>query len=431
MLTHLRNRVHAIVEGVVAAGRQQRRDLADRRAHIAPALACPQLRVRPQARHVVHAGVGDLRFVQPRLHLLGGHAGEALHDEGPELVAVRTAPGIGVEARVGGELRVLQHLVAEDLPLALVLQAQHHRATVAHGERAVGVDGGVAGAGARRRRGALEGVVHGKAHPFAQRFEHGHVDVAALARLAAQQQRRQDAGVGVHAGGDVGDGAAGLAGCLGRAGDRQETGLALDQQVVRLLVAVGAVVAVAGDVADDQLRVPGVQRFERQAHARGGAGRQVLQQHIGAGQQIHQRGQGVGILQVEREAFLAAVGPHEVRGLTVHAGVVGTREVAHARPLHLDDTRAQVGQLAAGKGRGDGVLERDDGDAVKRPDVFAHIHPFRRPRSRPCQRTPCSGLYRALALSSLAQQEGGRRRRRLRGVFIQKDRGSPRMCSAT
>ena len=58
------------------------------------------------------------------------------------------------------------------------------------------------------------------------------------AGAAALDQRGEDGAVGVHAGGDVGDRAAGLGRLLGRAGDRQEAGLALDQQVVGLLVAV-------------------------------------------------------------------------------------------------------------------------------------------------------------------------------------------------
>ena len=84
-----------------------------------------------------------------------------------------------------------------------------------------------------------------------------------------------------------------LAGSSARAGDRQEPGLALDQQVVGLLVAVRPgplrVVAVAGDVADDELRMRRVQRLERQAHARRRAGREVLHEHVGAGEQALER----------------------------------------------------------------------------------------------------------------------------------------------
>ena len=150
-------------------------------------------------------------------------ARKGFQDDRLELVAVLVAPGVAVEARVGRERGVLQHHLAKDLPFALVLQAEHDGAAVARIERAIGIDAGVRRAGARRRRRPIEGVVHRIAHPLGQRFEHGHIDVAALPGLAAQQQRREDAGVGIHAGRDIGHRVAGLARRLGRARDREET----------------------------------------------------------------------------------------------------------------------------------------------------------------------------------------------------------------
>ena len=66
------------------------------------------------------------------------------------------------------------------------------------------------------------------------------------------------------------------------------------------------------------------------------------------------------MLDVERQAFLAAVGPDEVRRQPVHALVVAAREVARARPLDLDHTRAEIGKLARTKRRRDRVLEGDN-----------------------------------------------------------------------
>ena len=118
--------------------------------------------------------------------------------------------GVRVEARVARQRGLQQHLLAEDLPLAFVLQAQHHGLAVAGGKRAVGVDGGVRGAGTRRRLGAVERVVQREAHPLDHRLQHRHVEPAAPPGAAALDQRGQDAAVGVHAGGDVGDRGAGL-----------------------------------------------------------------------------------------------------------------------------------------------------------------------------------------------------------------------------
>ena len=71
------------------------------------------------------------------------------------------------------------------------------------------------------------------------------------------------------------------------------------------------------------------------------------------------------MLDVERQALLRAVGPDEVRGQAAHALVVAAREVADAGTLDLDDAGAEVGELAGGERRGDGVLAGDDGDSVQ------------------------------------------------------------------
>ena len=71
------------------------------------------------------------------------------------------------------------------------------------------------------------------------------------------------------------------------------------------------------------------------------------------------------VLDVERQALLAAVRPDEMRREAAHAAVVGAREVADTRALDLDDPRAEVGELPRAERRRDRVLERDDGDAFE------------------------------------------------------------------
>ena len=64
MLPHRRHRVHAVVEGVAASRRQQRGNVAGRRAHRLPASARLQLRVGPQVGHVVDTRVGNPGGIQ-------------------------------------------------------------------------------------------------------------------------------------------------------------------------------------------------------------------------------------------------------------------------------------------------------------------------------------------------------------------------------
>lgn len=130
----------------MAAARAAARPVSRPRAS-APGL---QLRMRPQPGHVVDLRVRDLRLFEALAHLLRRELTESLDDLGAQRVSVLDALGIAGEAFVLRQCRPLHHLQAELLPLALVLQPQHHRLAVPGGKGAIGVDGGVRGASARR-----------------------------------------------------------------------------------------------------------------------------------------------------------------------------------------------------------------------------------------------------------------------------------------
>ena len=91
----------------------------------------------------------------------------------------------------------------------------------------------------------------------------------------------------------------------------------------------------------------------------GGAGREVLDEDVGAGDERCERGFGFGLAQVQCHRLLAAVDPDEVGRLAVHGLVVATGEVAFG-PLDLDHPRAGVGQTAGTVGRCHRLLEGDD-----------------------------------------------------------------------
>ena len=70
-----------------------------------------------------------------------------------------------------------------------------------------------------------------------------------------------------------------------RAGDADQAGFRLDQQIVRLLLRERPALAIARDVADDQFRMSRGEVGVAQAETRGGTRGEVLQQHIGAADQ--------------------------------------------------------------------------------------------------------------------------------------------------
>ena len=72
-----------------------------------------------------------------------------------------------------------------------------------------------------------------------------------------------------------------------------------------------------------------------------------------------------GLLQVQRQAFLGAVDPHKMRGLSTRTLVISAGKIAISRAFHLDDTGAQIGQLAGAKSCGNRVFQRHHGDVVQ------------------------------------------------------------------
>src|SRR5260370_26328628 len=74
--------VHAWLDVTHRDRWQQRLERPDGRADLTPALACLQLRVVPELLHRVHAGIGNLRPVQPCDNLVDGELTEDGVDHG-------------------------------------------------------------------------------------------------------------------------------------------------------------------------------------------------------------------------------------------------------------------------------------------------------------------------------------------------------------
>ena len=92
-------------------------------------------------------------------------------------------------------------------------------------------------------------------HPVGHAVEERDLDGAANARALAQQQRLEDRAVGVEAGRDVAGRDADAPGPFRASGDRRQSALGLNQQIVGAAVAIGTALAVARDVAGDESRV--------------------------------------------------------------------------------------------------------------------------------------------------------------------------------
>ena len=200
-------------------------------------------------------------------------------------------------------------------------------------------------------------------HELGEDIEERHLDRGAAAGARPLNQCFVDREYRRQAGGVVADRYAHATVFPGRAVDRDETHLGLDKEVVRLHVGVGTGLAVTRDVAGDELREPLTQIVGPQSRPGGGPDGEVLDEHVGLGQDAQYEVAVVGLLDVDDERLLAPVQPREVGGLAVGGRVVAACEVA-AVAFKLDDARPGVREATGGQRCRHGLFERDDQDAV-------------------------------------------------------------------
>ena len=173
-------------------------------------------------------------------------------------------------------------------------------------------------------------------------------------------------------------------------------GLALRDLVVAGPAALGAVVPEAGDRQHHQPRVALQQRLDAEAEPLEHAGAEVLHEHVGPVDQPQQHVAvaAVGVLEVERDRLLVAVGRQEVRRLArlAHerrppaAGVV-----AVAGRLDLDHPGAEVAEHLGRVRSGQGAGQVDDDGACERSPVLIRVTtPGARARPRPAAVRPAS-----------------------------------------
>ena len=93
-----------------------------------------------------------------------------------------------------------------------------------------------------------------------------------------------------------------------------------------------------------------------------GAGGEVVEEDVGAGEQAGEDVASFGLLEVEDDAAFAAVEPGEICGKAVEDVIVVACEVAAIWALDFDDVGTEVGELAGAEGSGDGLLESEEAE---------------------------------------------------------------------
>ena len=136
---------------------------------------------------------------------------------------------------------------------------------------------------------------------------------------------------------------------------------------------VGTGRSVAGQAADDQ---PGIRRAQRgrvPSPSRSAApGARFCTKTSARSSSRARTLPRFGPFHIERQRFLRAVQPDEMARQSLNGGVVAAREIAIARPLDLDDPRAEIRELSRRKRHRHGLFERDHGDPGERQRRCRH-----------------------------------------------------------
>ena len=169
----------------------------------------------------------------------------------------------------------------------------------------------------------------------------------ALAGRPLVMQGGQHAHRAEHAGHDVADRRTGLERRMAFAvsGRTHQPAHPLGDQVDTAEMGVGARAAEAGDAAIDQAGVDLLQRFVTEAQSVHRVLEKILDQHVDLADQRAEDVFAAFVLQIYGDAALVAVDHHEGGRLALVGGHEAAGVVAAARPFHLDDVGAEIGEM--------------------------------------------------------------------------------------
>src|SRR5262249_5509975 len=96
---------------------------------------------------------------------------------------------------------------------------------------------------------------------------------------------------------------------------------------------------------------------------------EILDHHVALPRQIQNDGPRLGAREIERDAALADVDPHEIRRLVLAPGLelrVAAASVIAFAPFDLDDVGAEIGEQTRAVGTGEDPGEVEHGEAGQR-----------------------------------------------------------------
>src|SRR6185437_3780532 len=147
----------------------------------------------------------------------------------------------------------------------------------------------------------------------------------------------------------------------------QEAAQPLPDDVVARPLRVRPVPPHARDRAIDQARIELREPRIADAELVGDTGTEILDEHIGVGDELLDDGTALRVAQIEGEAALAAI-EGAIHRRVAAALIPAAKRIATFRVFDLDDLGAEIGEELSGIGPGDETRRLDHAIAGKRPE---------------------------------------------------------------
>src|SRR3546814_6233281 len=112
--------------------------------------------------------------------------------------------------------------------------------------------------------------------------------------------------------------------------------------------------------------MPRAEHLRTEAGTYSRTGRQILDEHVGRGDDPAEKRSVGSVLDVKRDRLLAPVEPGEIGALAMYVIIIASRALALGT-LDLYDPGTRIGETRGAMRRGDGLFTRDDRDSGNWP----------------------------------------------------------------
>ncbi len=293
--------------------------------------------------HRVDRRTGDTALaegLQPMRHRLRAENSLKI---GSDLIAVQYPLSIVFKARILDPLRMTDRL-AQRMPEFFIGDRQHEM-LVAGGKILIGHDAGMFITVARCILAGEQYAGADVGQPGQLRVKQRYRNLLAMAAVLPLQQGCENSDDGVLTGGQIDHGHGDFVGrAIAGTGDGHQPAFGLNSVVVAGARGLRAGTAVTGDRTVNQARVDCTERFITDPEAFGGAGAEVLDQHIGLLHQGMDDLAAFGFVQVDADRALVAVGTGKIGGNFADVGWPHATGIIAVEGFDFDDISPEIGK---------------------------------------------------------------------------------------